>query len=283
LGIHAESARSTYRRKHIDSEPSFTDAGRFISTAINRELVTFAFPTDLHCPYYDPYAFELSLKIIESYSPDLLVCGSDALDFYSVSTFNKNPDRKDTLQYEIDIWRELQLQLNDAAPSADKWFLIGNHEDRLRRYLWKNPELASLNVLKLSSVLDFDSLGILGETHEIVINNTLCIKHGNVTRKESAYAARAELGDERYSINTLSGHTHRGGTHYATTRRGVVRADECFCLCDLNPEYVHRPNWQQGLVIGFVLEDQINIEPIPFWGYGKDKFAFWRGEEVKLT
>ena len=246
-----------------------------------------AFPTDQHIPYQDDAAIAVAMKIVRDFNPELLVCGSDGVDFYMISHFDKNPDRKTGIQKEIDQWKANQRSWKDAAPNALRTFLVGNHEDRLRKYLWKHPELADLEALKLPNVLGLVSLGIEWEwrknevdaCREIVIEDNLMIKHGDLIRKYSAYSAKAELENERYAISTLTGHTHRGGSTYAAVRGRVVQAHECFCLCSLDPEYIRRPDWQQGIVLAEVTADTLTVEPVPITAFRCRKRAHWRGKE----
>jgi hypothetical protein len=246
------------------------------------ETLRVAFPTDQHVPYEDKEAVELAMKIICDFDPDELIVGSDGQDFYAISKYDKNPERmsETKLQYEIDRWQDNQKDWISAAPRALRRYLVGNHEDRLQRYLWRHPEMASLNALKLENLLQFDRMRLPGKPElEIVYFDNLMIRHGSVIRKGSAYTARAELEIQKYSINTASGHSHRGGTHYATTYRGPVVAYECFCLCDLHPEYAHHlMDWQQGTVLFTVGPNFLSAEPVPFIRrYGKLEAA-WRGQ-----
>ena len=187
------------------------------------------------------------------------------------------------LQNEIDEWQKGQREWKDASPNAAPFFLIGNHEDRLRRYLWKNPELVDLNGLQLPNLLNFTSLGISwgGEDRhrEIDLMGKLLITHGGIVRQHSAYTARAVVEREKYARSVMIGHTHRGGVHYASTRDGVVQGIECFCLCRTDPEYMLNPNWQQGLVVAEITKANLNIEPILFTRSGEGLKAAWRGKE----
>ena len=167
-------------------------------------------------------------------------------------------------------------------PNAKPLFLLGNHEDRLRKYLWRHPELWGLEALKLPSLLGFSELGIENpDGGEILLFDRLLIKHGERVRQHSAYSARAELEKEFYAVSILSGHTHRGGVHYATTRNGIVEAHECFCLCRLDPEYVFNPNWQQGLVLAEVDKIYLSITDIPFQPHGRKLAARWNGRQYR--
>lgn len=231
-----------------------------------------AFPTDEHFPFQDDFAREVALKIVEEFDPNLLIFGSDGVDFYSISKYDKHPKRTFNLQNEIDAWKAGAREWNSAAPNARRVFIPGNHEDRLRRYIWRHPEMAGLEVVQLHSLLGLDALGVESEERIIGENygqsevqvGPLMIKHGSVIRKHSAYTARGEMEKEFYNIPVLfTGHTHRGGMHMATTRNGVVRAYECFCLCDLNAPYINRPNWQQGIALATIYGTLVQVEHIP--------------------
>jgi len=243
-----------------------------------------AFPTDEHYPFQDERARSVALQIVQDFDPHVRIAGSDGMDFYSISKYSKNPARmKGTnLQNEINKWQAGQREWMDAAPNAHGYFLIGNHEDRLRRYIWNHPEISDLEVLKLQNILElfkFDIYWSEAGSKELNLYNKVVLKHGSYVRKNSAYTAKAELEKEHYSISVVAGHTHRGGTVYATTRHGLVIGQEAFCLCTLNPEYMDNPNWQQGIVLIDVDRNHLSIEPIPIHTTSNKKTAVWRGKE----
>ena len=248
-----------------------------------------AFPTDEHYPFQDERARSIALDIVRDFNPDVLISGSDGIDFYALSKFSKDPKRISSLQEDIDAWKVGQKEWKDAAPEATRIFLKGNHEDRLRKWLWAHPEAHSLDALKLSNLLGLDELGINYQDNgdsewcnwELPIGNTLVVRHGELVRKGSGMSARAELEKERFSISVLTGHTHRGGSIFARTRLGVVQGHECFCLCGLEPEYVRHPDWQQGIVLAEVHEGSLTVEPIPFSNLRSIKHAIWRGKEYR--
>ncbi len=247
-----------------------------------------AFPTDEHFPFQDDQAREVAMMIVQDFEPHQLILGSDGLDFYDISDFDKDPARvKIDLQKEIDLWKEGVREWTMAAPGATKRYLPGNHEDRLRRYLWRHPEIASLEALSLSSLLDFQGLGITWSEHEYLqaeINyyDRLAVRHGRYVRQGSGMSARAELEADRYGISIMTGHTHRGGTVHAATRNGMVTGQECFCLCKLDPPYMARPNWQQGIVLAEVNEDAVVIEAVPITTFQRWKVAYWRGKAYRV-
>lgn len=240
-----------------------------------------AFPTDEHFPYQDDRAREVAMMVVQHFQPDMVVVGSDGMDFYDISTFDKDPGRvKVNLQREIDLWKEGVKEWRMAAPQAEFRFIPGNHEDRFRKWLWRHPEIADLDALQLENLLDLKGLGITFEPKdyrfaEIELFGKLVIRHGK--RRSGA----SELASEHYSVSTCTGHTHRGSTVYATTRQGMVIAQECFCLCRLDPSYIAHPNWQQGIVLIDVNETNLHVDPVVINNFQRWKIANWHGEEYR--
>lgn len=247
------------------------------------------FPSDMHYPYQDNDAILLAMTIARDFDPTVRVSGSDGVDFYSLSKFDKNPLRRKSIDFEVDMWTAGERAWNDATPNAVAVYLMGNHEFRLQRYLWRHEEISDLRALQIPSFMRLDELGIVYEDSQHELANTeiqfgnLVIKHGSIVRKHSGYTARGELEKEFYQVNMLTGHTHRGGLTYATTRNGVVQGVEGFCLCDLKPAYVDKPNWQQGTVLVTVHDDgDISFEPILFRRRIGEVYARWRGKEYSI-
>ena len=229
-------------------------------------------------------AVSLALQIVEDFDPDVRITGSDGVDFYSLSSFDKDPKRISSVQEELDSWAATQRSWLSASPNATNYFIIGNHEDRLRRWLCKHPGLHGLNALSFESLFQFDKLNIqMGDKDglEVSFYNKLLITHGSMVRKFSAYTARGEAEKIRYSMSVMTGHTHRGGRFFTTTRDGICEAVECFCLCSMTPEYVCNPDWQHGIVLAEVDKELLSIEMIPFHSSMGSMLCRWRGKEYK--
>lgn len=241
------------------------------------------FPTDEHQPYADRHALDLAMKIAEDFDPDVRIAGSDGMDFYSISRFRKNPDRlkEGGLQREIDCWVETQKEWKDATPHAKAKFIRGNHELRLEKFLWDHPEFVDLQVLKLENVLELKKLHIELLPNDEFICGDLMIAHGDTARKHSGWSAKASLEGLFFARNVIVGHSHRGGSYYATTVNGIVQAHEGFCLCSLEAEYIRYPNWQQGITLITVENGLASVEAIPFFADKKGKVARWRDKEYR--
>jgi predicted phosphodiesterase len=200
---------------------------------------------DLHIPFHDKKTIEVFLKFLKDVKIDKLVIAGDLLDFYELSTFDKDPMRKYTIQDEIDKCYDVLKEFKKYC--SEIHFIKGNHENRLKKFLWKNPSLASIKVLELSKLLNLDTLGIVYHDFEYIYRN-FRFTHGTIVRQESGATAKAEL--LKYGSSMGSGHTHRLGFYIKTDARGTVGAYEGGCMCELNPEYIQgTPNWQQGFLV----------------------------------
>jgi hypothetical protein len=130
-----------------------------------------------------------------------------------------------------------------------------------------------------------DELGFTYNDYEIeIIPGKLLGKHGDLVRGHSGFSARGELEKEKYAISTLTGHTHRLGTFYVTTRNGLVKAQENGCLCLQNPKYIKGiPNWQLGNTMTTHFGGELyHNEDIPFLNSGDHIKAIVLGQVVTL-
>lgn len=243
--------------------------------------------SDIHIPYHDPFAWELTLNIVEKVKPDFINILGDGLDFPQLSHFDKEPDlfKDGNLQENLDQFFRMMLALKRRALNAKRRFVPGNHEDRLYKYLMRHPELHGLRALELKELLRLAELEIEFHEYEIeIVPGALVGKHGEVVRQYSAFSAKGELEREKHAISTITGHTHRKGTYYVKTRHGLVAAYENGCLCQMNPKYIKGiPNWQQGVSLTTHWGgDLFHNEDIPYLNSGEKIKAVVMGEIVTL-
>lgn len=220
----------------------------------------FVVLSDIHFPYHDSKALKAVYKFLEQTPVDTIILNGDILDFYDVSSFDKDPARINSLQKELDLANKFFYKLRSLSSSSRIIFVKGNHEDRLERYLKKHPELYSLEALKLPNLLNLDNYCIEYKDKGFKLGS-LKIIHGTIVRKFSGYTARAEM--EKNDCSGISGHTHRLAVYYKRTPSRDLMWAESGCLCDLNPEYVDCPSWTQGFLYGIIERDSFSIAPIP--------------------
>lgn len=244
--------------------------------------------SDAHSPYHDPFAFDLFLKVVTIFQPNLIVLNGDWSDFYAVSAYDQNPERirNGRLQEELDSFKALMLRLIAVKPSDCRIvFIPGNHEDRLRRFIWRNPKISGLKALELPNLLGLAELGIDYEPKEVKLaGGNLVIKHGTKVRPKAGASAMAELEAEKYSASTITGHTHRIGSTLVTTRRGVVGAWEGGSLCSRDVEYTSNPDWQLGITTIYSDSDSdaFSVVSVAFLGEGPSMKAVLEGRLIRL-
>jgi predicted phosphodiesterase len=214
--------------------------------------------SDIHIPYQDDKALGVMYQFSKDYKPDKIFINGDLLDFYRLSTFDQDPGRRDTVTEEAYKTREFLKDLRKRNPKAKITYLQGNHENRLQRYLWRNPELAGLDSLELKNLLEIKKWNIKevkvdrdywSKTTGHIKQGDAIIMHGDSRlngAKGGSYSGYAAKNTMLNGINSsvIMGHTHRGATIYHTTANGILTGVEGGCLCQIPPN----ANWQQGFV-----------------------------------
>jgi hypothetical protein len=241
---------------------------------------------DLHVPYHDEKALQVVENYIKDTKPFAIYQIGDMYDFYSISRFDKDPSRIETLQDEIDKGYEIWERIKNASPSSELHHLTGNHETRLKKYLWRHPELHSLKALKLENVLRLKELGVKHhDVEEVVyINKSLIVTHGAnddgcKLSQYSGYSAKNTL--EKNGISGISGHTHRLASHYSRKLGGQLEWHEAGSLCTLNPDYVKKPNWQQGFARVLFNQKQFDVDLIRIHNFHGKYWAVADGKIYK--
>ena len=218
---------------------------------------------DTHNPFQDQRVIrEVELFLFEL-QPDLMVYPGDMSDFYLLSKFDKNPNRADTLQQDLNSTAALFKRHREGMPNTRMIFTLGNHEDRLRRYLWSNsPALASLDCLTIEGLykLRENEIECVDYEEGILFNGNFMVTHGDLIRAHSGYTAKGM--SDKHGGSGICGHSHRGGNSLKTNRFGVYGWWENYCLCDLDLDYVSHPNWQQGFSVVTDIHERFWIEPI---------------------
>lgn len=108
---------------------------------------------DIHYPTHDKAALNVVKQFIKDFKPDHLVYGGDQLDMDTLSVFNiKKPkllEGKRLKQEYRDFDAEILKPIEQAVPSScKKYFIIGNHEYRVDRYIERNPQVEGFYEVK---------------------------------------------------------------------------------------------------------------------------------------
>jgi len=213
---------------------------------------------DIHYPYQDERALNILYEYMKDYKPDAVVILGDVVDFYSISDWDKNPDHFD-LQYELDLARDHLRKVRKIVGKQTRiYYLEGNHEARLQRYVYRHPELEGLDVLNIKYLLDFDKYKIefkgadvdywKKDNGHLKLGNVLLMHgdnrlNGASNSKYSGYSVKNTiLGATQ--MNTIIGHVHRLSMFYHKTPTDYLVGMEAGSLC----QEVGTANWQQGFV-----------------------------------
>lgn len=231
---------------------------------------------DFQIPFQDATIMSLVQSFVRELKPDTLIWNGDIVDCYSISNFDRNPLTLERLEDERSIACEYMALFSDVRR---KIWIGGNHEDRLRRFLWRHASpLAGVGELEFSRLFFLGHYGFEWvEYNEYVMLGKLLVTHGSLVNKHSASTARSHF--EKYGSHVIIGHTHRMGSYYKTQLGVPYVAFENGCLCSLTPEWIKYPDWQQGFsVVHYDDESGVfNVQQVPiFYRNGRPTFYYGR-------
>nr|DAL61006.1 MAG TPA_asm: Calcineurin-like phosphoesterase [Caudoviricetes sp.] len=193
-----------------------------IETKINNGLVVIG--SDIHIPFQDDRAVACFVKYCKEKQPEAIVLNGDVLDMFMLSKFTKGEGRNPL--EEITMCRGLLEMIRKACPTSEIYYVIGNHENRLEKYvLSKAPELASLieDVFSIIKTEDFKIRGCASLT----INDNFVCKHGTLLGNKSGLSAIKEM--ENAYMSGATGHCFSEDVE-VLTQRGWKK------IIDINPD-----------------------------------------------
>jgi len=237
--------------------------------------------SDQHIPYLDGKANEAVFKFLKRFKPHKIKLLGDVIDFWQISSFLKDPSRITAIQADLDATKSYLARLRDTAPQADFTYLAGNHEDRMRKRIWKDaPWIASIRDMEVDKLLNLEGLKIkfYREQTDVERDGEVLFTHGTIVSQDSAMTARRML--KKYGMSIIFGHVHRLGSYYETKVGGAYGAWENGCLCTpaLAREWrVGFPNWQQGFTVVYMTDKRFIVNQV-FISEGE---LLWAGRVYK--
>jgi hypothetical protein len=177
------------------------------------------------------------------------------VDFYAASHWRKDPARA-RLKDEIEAAREVLERITGASHGAERVYIEGNHEERLRALLWSKvpeldeivtvPELLGLGALGWEYVLNSQRLKGKKEVYHV---GKLAILHGHEVRASVAAVNIPRIYYFKCHQNMLVAHHHQAQEFIAKKLDGSHEgAWSMGCLCELSAEYLPVTNWVHGFV-----------------------------------
>lgn len=226
-------------------QPVFKKRQDVVITGPQRVLVL----SDVHIPYHDTQALDAALAYGKKLKPSIILLNGDIGDFYGVSRHSKDPRRE--LSQELDAIRQFLFWLRKTFPKARILYKVGNHEDRLDRFLMSRaPELLGVSHFSIPSFLHFDDMGIEEVASlQLIRLGELPIYHGHELPQGISSPVNPARGIwMRVQESLLCGHWHRTSEHTESTGLDK-KLSSCWstgCLCDLAPDYAIVNRWNHG-------------------------------------
>lgn len=253
---------------------------------------------DIHVPFHDPNAISLCMNLAKIVCPDIIIINGDFIDFFAISRFTKNPARKLQLGDEIKEARNLLSKFMSNIEPAVWIFNAGNHEERLKNYLWsKAPELSTIDELNPRNLLGFNRDNCIWldyqDTpvqvgHDVVPTvyfPEIFVLHGDRMRMSGGTVNIARSIFLKTLKNSVVSHWHRSDMYLQMDYNGKMRG--CWvvpCLC------LQRPHWDTGRIWGqgaCVLEIShsgfFKVDLISFIKTDGKLMAFYNGLEVTVN
>ena len=206
--------------------------------------------SDIHFPYQDNKALTTALKYGQKEKVDAIFINGDLMDFYQLSFHERDPRCTDIAE-ELEMCREFFKTLRLNFPKAMIYYIPGNHEYRLQRYLRvKAPELLDVAEFRLDVLLRVAENGIHYLEHGTKCYfGKLLVEHGD-KMKGSGGVNPARSLFAKLKRHAICGHFHR--TSEATEKvydGDVVVTYSTGCLCELEPRYMEVNNHNHGFAI----------------------------------
>lgn len=183
----------------------------------DRSLVIHVW-SDAHVPDHDPAVMEAVLLFAEYMKPDAVVDLGDFLDMGTISSYNKASNNGQSFYDDVEEGRhikEIESKRLTAAGIHKRFFIMGNHEVRMHKWLIeKAPELYKI-VPTIGELLQLKENG----WQEISYNGSLRVGHLQIThgRGHSKHVTSKSVESEG---SMVYGHTHRVQMTVANTRPG---------------------------------------------------------------
>ena len=226
---------------------------------------------DIHIDEKTPKPYLAVKKFIKEYKADQIILLGDFADINSLSGWDYDKKRPMEGRRFKNEMNNLNKELDFLQKHTKKiTYLEGNHEDRIERYLDKNPEMEGL--IEIKEQLNLKGRGIeFKEMNKLYKLGSCYFTHGLYTSKYHANKHLHSLG-----CNIVYGHAHRAQTDMMTMKmQDSIMAYGLGCLCDKAPAYMKgRPaNWINQFTV-FEYDDKtgdFNIFPINIM---KNRFRF---------
>jgi len=238
---------------------------------------------DIHVPAHDKLSLWAIKAFLKEYQPHIIIFIGDVADVFALSRWARPPRVAVNQQAELDETRRLVDSIIKISNCVHCFYIMGNHEDRMMRYL-ADPGPHVANILDFNTrepIMSFhglmgykpgDPVTFIYDLQErggfggaVLINGDMEFHHGRIVRPKPGASPRADADDTGRSTST--GHTHRVGMTVRQTARGEIRAIELGHLVDVTHPYMGYSNltnnWHPAIGVAKVVGGKVHLQPVP--------------------
>ena len=235
---------------------------------------------DAHITTELPEAYKIAKKFIVDEQPDEIILLGDFMDVSALSAWDLDKKRNMENKRWLKEIKVANKELDFLQENSNKvTYMGGNHEDRVERYLDKNPEVEGM--IEIPVLLNLKERGIkwFEYTNQQIYNTgKLYYSHGHYTNQMFAKATLLA-----YGCNIVVGHLHKPQTFFTTSK--MSESKMCWglgCLQGKEPAYLKgRPsNWNNGFGVAYISESSGKFSMYPVNMSNDGSFMF-EGKEYQ--
>jgi metallophosphoesterase superfamily enzyme len=202
---------------------------------------------DIHLGFHDIDAITACIMYLAKEKPENIILNGDLIDAHKLSRWAK---RKDDIEFvmELKLARNFMDNLQKQFPNAKLYFKVGNHEDRLERYIMEKAEQFA-GIVDWISLLELKQKGIaFVDSMQLMMVNSIWLAHGHELKVSGMSPAQALMN--KVMSNCAIGHLHKTSTARKKTLDGeFIRCDSIGTLSKLKRGYMMHSQSNHGFAI----------------------------------
>ena len=201
--------------------------------------------SDLHVPYHNISALTECLNYGIQKKIDAILINGDGMDFYMASKFEPDP-RKRNMKEEFAAFGELLEILRKIAPV---FYKLGNHEERLERFLIRNATIfLGMTEFEVPTILRCAERNIeVIQDQRIIYIGHLAVLHGHEVNINNTSVNPARTLFLRTKRSAICGHLHQSSAHNSPTLDNkLISTWSTGHLGDPHPRYKRNNDWNHG-------------------------------------
>jgi hypothetical protein len=207
--------------------------------------------SDLQVPFHDIQAIETAYEYLKSRKVNTIFISGDLVDFYHLSSFQRDPRRRNFKEEYYAILQMLEHMRHHFPTETIYYATNANHEKRYEKYMsYKAPELLSLDMFKIEDLFKLASFKIIPIDTDHVMIGKLPVVHGHtIFVGQTSPASPARTVWMKAKQSAICSHVHQV-SEYTVRLPFTGELHTCWttgCLMSLNVDYnKDSHNYQHG-------------------------------------